>query len=64
MILNERAHLRVVDDMRTHPDLYEAFIGQSLTNPDARAFLDGHPDAARSERRIDGETVHILLAHR
>jgi len=64
MILNERAHLRVVNDMRTHPDVYEAFIGRSLTNPDARAFLDGHPDAARIERRIDGETVHILLAHR
>ena len=64
MILNERDHLRVLDDMRTHPDRYEAFVGGSLNHPDAKAFLDGHPDATRIDRRLDGETVHILLAHR
>jgi hypothetical protein len=64
MILNERAHLRVLDDMRAHADQYEAFVGGSLNSPDARAFLDGHPDASRIERRLDGETVHILLTRR
>jgi hypothetical protein len=64
MILNERAHARVLEDMRAHPDLYEAFIGGSLANLDARTFLEGHPDAARIDRRLDGETVHILLARR
>ena len=64
MILNERAHRRVLDDMRMHPDRYEAFIGGSLNSSDAGAFLDGHPDATRVERRLDGETVYILLTRR
>jgi hypothetical protein len=64
MILNERAHRRVLDDMRAHPHLYEAFVGNSLNSPDATAFLEGHPNAARIDRQVNGETVHILLTDR
>jgi hypothetical protein len=50
--------------MRAHPHLYEAFVGNSLNSPDATAFLEGHPNAARIDRQVNGETVHILLTDR
>jgi hypothetical protein len=62
LILNERARLRVLTDIRAHPDRYQAFISTSLDAAEAKAFMDAHPGAERLERPLGGKTVYILLA--
>jgi hypothetical protein len=60
--LNDEVKASVASDIRMHPQNYEAFIGPSLTDPEARAFLESHPDAQRIERKLGDSTVHILLS--
>jgi len=62
MTINDALRAQVVDHIRTHPDAYQCFIGASLDAPEARAFLDVHPEAERLERRLGDGKVHILLA--
>ena len=37
-------------------------MGPSLTEPEARAFLEAHAGAVTMERRLGGATVYILLS--
>jgi hypothetical protein len=63
LTINDRVRAQVGDHIRTHPQDYEAFIGPSLTGPEARAFLESHPGAVILERRLGAATVYILLSH-
>src|SRR4051812_13456729 len=42
--VNDAVKVDVASHIRSHPAAYEAFIGPSLTDPEARAFLESHPD--------------------
>jgi hypothetical protein len=62
--MNDDVKASVAAHIRAHPQDYEAFIGPSLDDPEARAFLDSHPAAVRIEKTLGTATVHILLASR
>jgi hypothetical protein len=56
--------MEVARDIRAHPEAYEAFIGPSLSDAEAQAFLESHPGAIRLQRQLGDSTVHILLSSR
>jgi hypothetical protein len=60
--VNDEIKREVAQDIRAHPEAYEAFIGPSLTDAEAQAFLESHPGAIRLERWIGASILHILLA--
>ena len=62
MMINDQLRARVVEHIRSHPDLYGCYIGGSLDDPEAQAFLSAHPDAERLERPLGGRAIHVLLA--
>jgi len=67
LMLNDELRAMVADHIRTHPAEYECFIGLSLTDIEARAFLDTHEQARIVTRVLPaGEgwtptTVYIVL---
>lgn len=60
--VNDEIKIEVARDIRAHPEAYEAFLGPSLADPEAKAFLESHPGAVRLQRRLGESTVHILLS--
>lgn len=60
--VNDEIKMEVARDIRAHPEAYEAFLGPSLADPEAKAFLESHPGAVRLQRRLGESTVHILLS--
>jgi len=60
--MNDEVKARVAAHIRQYPQDYEAFIGPSLTDPEAIAFLESHPSALQLERKLGESTVHILLS--
>jgi len=62
LTINDRVRTQVADHIRAHPRDYEAFIGPSLTDPEAQAFLESHPGAVILERPLGASTVYILLS--
>jgi hypothetical protein len=62
--MNDDIKASVAAHIRAHPQDYESFIGPSLDDPEARAFLESHPGAVRIEKPLGTDTVHVLLASR
>jgi hypothetical protein len=52
--VNDAVRAQVAQHIRTHPQDYEAFIGPSLSDPEAQAFLESHPGAVTEKRRLGG----------
>lgn len=46
MAMNGPLRAVIADDIRQRPDEYECFIGLSLAEPEARAFLESHGNAS------------------
>jgi hypothetical protein len=61
--INDQTKAIVAEYIRAHPQEYGAFIGPSLDDPEARAFLSSHPGAAQIQRTLGTATVHVLLAN-
>ncbi len=61
--MNDSIKTQVAEHIRTHPEDYEAFLGPSLTDPEAVAFLQSHPGAVTLQRTLGKSTVYILLSH-
>ena len=61
--MNDDVKANVAQYMRTHPEDCDAFIGPSLDDPEARAFLESHPNAVTLRRMLGPSTVFILLSH-
>ena len=60
--VNDTVKVDVAQHIRTHPQDYEAFIGPSLSDPEAEAFLESHPGAVTLERRLGESAIYILLS--
>jgi len=59
---NDQVRSHIADHIAAHPSDYEAFIGPSWTDPEARAFLESHAGAVKLEERLGDSTVCILLS--
>jgi hypothetical protein len=62
LTINDNVRTRIANHIRTHPQDYEAFIGPSISDPEAQAFLESHPGAVAEKRRVGGSDVYILLS--
>jgi hypothetical protein len=62
MMINEDLRGVVVNHIRAHPEDYECFIGISLSEPEAQAFLESHPGAVTLQRRMGSDVVNIVLS--
>ena len=60
--MNDDVKASVAAHIRAHPQEYEAFIGPSLTDLEAVAFVESHPGTVTLRRMLGSSTVYILLA--
>jgi hypothetical protein len=62
MMTNDRLRAEALEHLRAHPEAYECLIGSSLEEPEAKAFVSGHPGTERLLRMLGSTPIHILLA--
>lgn len=62
LTVNDRIKLEIARHIRAHPQDYGAFIGPSLADLEAVAFLESHPGAITFRRMLGSSTFYVLLA--